>query len=156
MKLKLKEAIVANNVQYLPPTVIDIEDIGITLARPGQVRGGSGSGERGAVDGDWILRVAFPAGDGQDGIKWILPSRLQAVETVYALTVHKSQGSEFTHVALVMPDTLSPILTRELLYTGITRAREHLTLVRSGDDRVLEQAVQRRVLRASGLMREEL
>jgi exodeoxyribonuclease V alpha subunit len=119
-------------------------------------RRGSGSGERGAVDGDWILRVAFPAGDGQDGIKWILPSRLQAVETVYALTVHKSQGSEFTHVALVMPDTLSPILTRELLYTGITRAREHLTLVRSGDDRVLEQAVQRRVLRASGLMREEL
>uniref|UniRef100_UPI0025DD8F0A exodeoxyribonuclease V subunit alpha n=1 Tax=Thiocapsa sp. TaxID=2024551 RepID=UPI0025DD8F0A len=117
-------------------------DIGITLTRPAP-------GER-----DWTLRVAFPAGDGQDGIKWILPSRLQAVETVYALTVHKSQGSEFRHAALVLPETLSPILTRELLYTGITRARAHLTLVRPGGDQVLEQAVQRRVLRASGLMAE--
>ncbi|WP_296699262.1 exodeoxyribonuclease V subunit alpha [Thiocapsa sp. UBA6158] len=115
-------------------------DIGMTLRRPA-------SGDR-----DWTLRVAFPAGDGQDGIKWILPSRLQAVETVYALTVHKSQGSEFSHAALVLPETLSPILTRELLYTGITRAREHLTLVRPGAAQVLEQAVQRRVLRASGLM----
>ncbi|RKT45869.1 DNA helicase/exodeoxyribonuclease V alpha subunit [Thiocapsa rosea] len=117
-------------------------DIGITLTRPAP-------GDR-----DWTLRVAFPAGDGQDGIKWILPSRLQAVETVYALTVHKSQGSEFSHAALVLPETLSPILTRELLYTGITRARAHLTLVRPGGDQVLEQAVQRRVLRASGLMDE--
>jgi exodeoxyribonuclease V alpha subunit len=125
-------------------------DIGITLARPSQTPG-RGAGTK----GDWILRVAFPAGDGQDGVKWILPSRLQAVETVYALTVHKSQGSEFTHAALVLPETLSPILTRELLYTGITRAREHLTLVRSGDEHVLEQAVQRRVLRASGLMRAQ-
>lgn len=115
-------------------------DIGITLIRPAP-------GDR-----DWTLRVAFPAGDGQDGIKWILPSRLQAVETVYALTVHKSQGSEFSHAALVLPETLSPILTRELLYTGITRARAHLTLVQPGGDQVLEQAVQRRVLRASGLM----
>jgi exodeoxyribonuclease V alpha subunit len=117
-------------------------DIGITLARPAP-------GER-----DWKLRVAFPAGDGQNGIKWILPSRLQAVETVYALTVHKSQGSEFSHAALVLPETLSPILTRELLYTGITRARSHLTLMQPGGDQVLEQAVQRRVLRASGLMDE--
>lgn len=100
----------------------------------------------------WIPRVAFPAGDGTKGIKWILPSRLQMVETVYALTVHKSQGSEFTHAALVLPDTLSPILTRELLYTGITRARHRLTLLRPGDGEVLAQAVQRRVLRASGLL----
>jgi exodeoxyribonuclease V alpha subunit len=115
-------------------------DIGIALLRPAP-------GDR-----DRTLRVAFPAGDGRDGIKWILPSRLQAVETVYALTVHKSQGSEFGHAALVLPETLSPILTRELLYTGITRARAHLTLVRPGGDQVLEQAVQRRVSRASGLM----
>jgi exodeoxyribonuclease V alpha subunit len=115
-------------------------DIGIALIRPAP-------GDR-----DWTLRVAFPAGDGQDGIKWILPSRLQAVETVYALTVHKSQGSEFSHAALVLPETLSPILTRELLYTGITRARAHLSLVQPGGYQVLEQAVQRRVLRASGLM----
>jgi exodeoxyribonuclease V alpha subunit len=115
-------------------------DIGIALARPG------GAG------GELPLRVAFPASDGRDGIKWVLPSRLQAVETVYALTVHKSQGSEFAHAALVMPDTLSPILTRELLYTGITRARAHLTLVRPGDEKILGEAVEREVSRASGLM----
>ncbi len=115
-------------------------DIGVTLARPAT----AGEPER--------LRVAFPAGDGQQGIKWVLPSRLQAVETVFALTVHKSQGSEFTHAALVLPDRPSPILTRELLYTGITRARHYFTLVRPGDERVLEQAVERRVLRASGLL----
>ena len=117
-------------------------DIGITLARPG------GAGDQ------WPLRVAFPAGDGHDGIKWVLPSRLQAVETVYALTVHKSQGSEFTRAALVMPETMSPVLTRELLYTGITRARAHLTLVCPGDDKTLALAIDRRVLRASGLMGE--
>jgi exodeoxyribonuclease V alpha subunit len=122
-------------------------DIGITLVRPGRTPGSRS-------DDDRPLRVAFPAGDGEDGIKWILPSRLQAVETVYALTVHKSQGSEFTHAALVLPETPSPILTRELLYTGITRARTHLTLVQPGGNRILEQAVQRRVLRASGMMED--
>jgi exodeoxyribonuclease V alpha subunit len=76
------------------------------------------------------------------------------VETAYALTVHKSQGSEFTHAALVLPETLSPILTRELLYTGITRARAFLTLVMPGPPRLLEEAVHRQVLRASGLLWE--
>lgn len=114
-------------------------DIGITLALP-------------SPDGrGWTLRVAFPAGDGEDGIRWVLPSRLQAVETVYALTVHKSQGSEFGHAALVLPDTLNPILTRELLYTGITRARRFLTVTEPAGRHLLGQAVQRRVLRASGL-----
>ncbi|CAK0781946.1 hypothetical protein CCP4SC76_8090001 [Gammaproteobacteria bacterium] len=101
------------------------------------------------------LRVAFATADGTQGIKWILPSRLQTVEPVYALTVHKSQGSEFAHVALVLPETLNPILTRELLYTGITRARDFLTLVRTGGDTVVEQAVEQRVLRASGLLAED-
>ena len=115
-------------------------DIGITLRRPG-------------TDGkNWSLRVAFPAGDDAQGIKWVLPSRLQAVETVYALTVHKSQGSEFTHAVLVLPDTLNPILTRELVYTGITRAKSWLTLAHAGSVRVLGQAIARRVLRMSGLM----
>ncbi len=114
-------------------------DIGITLALP-------------AADGQgWTLRVAFAAGDGEDGIRWILPSRLQQVETVFALTVHKSQGSEFGHAALVLPDGLNPILTRELLYTGITRARRYLSITQVHGRRVLGQAVQRRVLRASGL-----
>jgi exodeoxyribonuclease V alpha subunit len=117
-------------------------DMGITLALPGN---DADSGER-------PLRVAFRTGDGKDGIKWVLPSRLQAVETVYALTVHKSQGSEFAHAALVLPDRLNPILTRELLYTGITRAKALLTLANSGDDRLVGEAIRRRVQRASGLL----
>ncbi len=64
-------------------------DIGITLEYPG-------------ADQSCSLRVAFPSGDGENGIKWVLPSRLQAVETVFALTVHKSLGSEFTHAAMVL------------------------------------------------------
>ena len=114
-------------------------DMGITLALPG-------------AGGGPMLRVAFAAGDGSRAIKWVLPSRLQAVETVFALTVHKSQGSEFTHVALALPDSLSPILTRELVYTGITRARSGFTLVDAPASRVLERAVERRVLRLSGLL----
>ncbi|CAB3791887.1 RecBCD enzyme subunit RecD [Paraburkholderia caffeinitolerans] len=99
-----------------------------------------------------VLRVAFPAGDGTGGVKWVSPSRLQGVETVFALTVHKSQGSEFTHAALVLPDTYSPILTRELVYTGITRARAFLTLALPEGRSVLDRAVQAKVQRASGLM----
>ncbi len=115
-------------------------DIGITLVLPGA--------DKETLD----LRVAFPAANDTQGIKWVLPSRLQAVETVFALTVHKSQGSEFTHAALVLPDTLNPILTRELIYTGITRAKSWLTLAHAGSVKVLEQAIARRVLRMSGLM----
>src|SRR5690554_2959468 len=118
-------------------------DIGITLALP------QPSGEGNAHQGP-ALRVAFPAGDGSGRIKWVLPSRLQAVETVFAMTVHKSQGSEFTHTALLLPDTPNPILTRELVYTGITRARHWLTLVETGRGQLLD-AVERRVMRVSGL-----
>ena len=94
------------------------------------------------------LRVAFP--DGQGGIHWVLPSRLDAVETVFAMTVHKSQGSEFDHVALVLPDRPVAVLTRELLYTGMTRARERLTLV-VPQANVLLHAVGIKVLRSGGL-----
>ena len=117
-------------------------DIGITLAVPG------------GRDAEPILRVVFPADGGGEGIRWVLPSRLQAIETVFALTVHKSQGSEFDHAAMVMPETPSPILTRELLYTGITRARRWFTLANPGGVAVERMAVERRVLRASGLIGE--
>ena len=66
-------------------------------------------------------RVAFH--DGQGSIHWVLPSRLDAVESVFAMTVHKSQGSELDHVCLVSPDRAVAVLTRELLYTGIMRAK---------------------------------
>ena len=119
-------------------------DIGIALALPQPTATAEGAGRAPA------LRVAFPASDGSSQIKWVLPSRLQAVETVYAMTVHKSQGSEFTHTALLLPDAPNPILTRELVYTGITRARHWLTLIEAGRGQLLE-AVERRVMRVSGL-----
>ncbi len=116
-------------------------DIGVTLALPSE-------SEPGAASGKPLLRVAFPAADG--GVHWIAPGRLQAIDTVYAMTVHKSQGSEFGHACLVLPDTLSPVLTRELVYTGITRARDGFSLALA-DESVLYQAVQRRVTRSGGL-----
>ncbi len=119
-------------------------DIGVTLSVPWD-RDEDG----GPVD---TLRVAFPSSDGSGAIRWISPSRLQSLETVYAMTVHKSQGSEFTHACLVIPDRLTPVLTRELVYTGITRARHWLSLVVSQEG-VLKQAVSRGVIRASGLAR---
>ncbi|WP_290653383.1 exodeoxyribonuclease V subunit alpha [Idiomarina sp.] len=73
------------------------------------------------------LRVAFP--DQEHGVRWILPSRLTHIETVYAMTVHKSQGSEFKHTVMILPEHDSPVMSKELLYTGITRAKERLSLV---------------------------
>jgi exodeoxyribonuclease V alpha subunit len=81
------------------------------------------------------------------------PLRLSGVETVYAMTIHKSQGSQFDTAAVLLPPADSPIVTRELLYTAVTRARERLILV-AGEDTV-RAAVGRPVSRASGL-RERL
>jgi exodeoxyribonuclease V alpha subunit len=101
------------------------------------------------------LRVAFAQVDANSNaaVRWVLPSRLDAVETVFAMTVHKSQGSEFEHVALLLPERIAPVLTRELLYTGITRAKQRLTLV-AAQDAVLHQAVARQILRSGGLVFE--
>jgi exodeoxyribonuclease V alpha subunit len=81
------------------------------------------------------------------------PLRLGAVETVYAMTTHKSQGSQFDTAAVLLPDPSSRILTRELLYTAVTRARRELILV--GTEDAVRAAVERPVARASGL-RERL
>ena len=97
---------------------------------------------------DGVLRVAFPSLGGN--VRWIVPARLDSVETVFAMTVHKSQGSEFHHVLLVVPVHDSPVLTRELVYTGLTRAKENLTLWAPRPE-VLLQACNRRVLRSGGL-----
>jgi exodeoxyribonuclease V alpha subunit len=77
------------------------------------------------------------------------PSRLTAVDTVYAMTVHKSQGSQFDAAAVLLPEPTSPILTRELLYTAVTRARERLIL--AGTEETVRAAIGRPVARASGL-----
>ncbi|HZQ79148.1 MAG TPA: exodeoxyribonuclease V subunit alpha [Acidimicrobiia bacterium] len=79
------------------------------------------------------------------------PARLSAVETVHAMTIHKSQGSQFDTVAAVLPEPDSPILTRELLYTAVTRARQRLLL--AGSEAAIRAAVTRPVARASGLRR---
>jgi exodeoxyribonuclease V alpha subunit len=94
------------------------------------------------------LKVVFPTPDHR--FKKVLPSRLSDAETVYAMTVHKSQGSEFDHTALVLPDTFSPVLTRELIYTAITRARSWFTLA-GPKPGLLEEAASRSAYRASGL-----
>lgn len=94
------------------------------------------------------LKAVFPMANGS--LKKVAPSRLNHVETAYALTVHKSQGSEFGHTALVLPDHMTPVLTRELLYTAITRSRAWFTLV-SPRHELLGKAVRRRTYRASGL-----
>lgn len=97
-----------------------------------------------------LLRVVFS--DGAGGVRWVLPSRLRAVETVFAMTVHKSQGSEFRHTLLMLPNRSNPVLTKELLYTGITRAKDRFSLI-YGSEEVLEQAMTKRVQRSSGLMK---
>ena len=79
----------------------------------------------------------------------VSPRRLAAVDTVHAMTVHKSQGSQFDAIAVILPDADSPILTRELLYTAVTRAQTHLTVV--GVEDSVRAAVARPVARASGL-----
>ncbi|MEJ7655571.1 MAG: exodeoxyribonuclease V subunit alpha [Thermoleophilaceae bacterium] len=79
----------------------------------------------------------------------IRPTRLSAVETVYAMTIHKSQGSQFDTAAVLLPAAESQVLTRELLYTAVTRARERLIV--AGTEEMVRAAVSRPVARASGL-----
>ncbi len=98
-------------------------------------------------DSEGKLRVAFETSDGE--LRRFAPARLPHHETVFAMTVHKSQGSEFDDVLLVLPPEDARVLTRELLYTGITRARRRIEL--SGSMPAVRAGVARRVQRASGL-----
>jgi len=91
-------------------------------------------------------QVAF---DGVDGARLIDPTRLDRLETQWAMTIHKSQGSEFDHVVVALPEPPSPILTRELLYTAVTRAKRAVTVIAS--EAAVRAAVGRPVARASGL-----
>ena len=107
-------------------------DVGVVLPDP-------------AAAGD--LRVFFSSAEG--AMRKFHPLLLPQHETVYAMTVHKSQGSEFDRVLLVLPDRESPVLTRELIYTGISRARERVEIW--GEEAVFRSAVARRIERTSGL-----
>ncbi|WP_392424581.1 exodeoxyribonuclease V subunit alpha [Barrientosiimonas humi] len=97
-----------------------------------------------SVDG--VLRAELETTGGRR----LLPtSRLSDIETMHAMTVHKAQGSQAEHVTVLLPELDSPLLTRELLYTGVTRAQRHVTVV--GTPEVLRAAIARRTHRASGL-----
>lgn len=99
-------------------------------------------------DGEQTLRVHFSLPDG--GVKAVPLSRLPEHETAFAMTVHKSQGSEFHHTALALPNQILPVLTRELLYTAVTRARTRLSLYAT--DEVLQHAMATKTQRRSGLI----
>jgi exodeoxyribonuclease V alpha subunit len=108
-------------------------DVGVTLPEPGEPS---------------RLRVHFLAPDGASTQSYT-PAQLPDHVDAFALTIHKSQGSEFDEVLVVLPPTPSAILTRELFYTGVTRARFRATLV--GAEAVARAAIAQRVQRASGL-----
>jgi exodeoxyribonuclease V alpha subunit len=77
------------------------------------------------------------------------PGRLPAHEPAFALTVHKSQGSEFRDALLILPERDAPVLTRELLYTGVTRVRETVEVWAA--ENILRQTIERKIERNSGL-----
>lgn len=99
-------------------------------------------------DESGTLRIYFETQENGQHLD-ILPSRLPDHEPAYIMTVHKSQGSEFEHTLLVMPLNTSPVLTKELVYTAITRAKYQFTLF--GDEKTWKQAVKANIQRQSGL-----
>ncbi len=108
------------------------------------------NGDTGVVVAEGDGRVAAAFERRGEPVRFA-PSRLSAIETVYAMTVHKSQGSQFGTAAVLLPTPTSQILTRELLYTAVTRARGHLIL--AGTEETIRAAIARPVARASGLGR---
>jgi exodeoxyribonuclease V alpha subunit len=96
---------------------------------------------------DGNISVWFTTREG--GVRAVSPLFLPAHQTAFAITVHKAQGSEFENVALVLPDHDSPVLTRELVYTAVTRARQSLSIY--GNMAILQTAVCRPTLRRGGL-----
>jgi exodeoxyribonuclease V alpha subunit len=100
-----------------------------------------------APDATNALVVHFPDGAG---FRPVPPARLPEHGTAFAMTVHKAQGSEFEHVLLMLPARASRVLTRELLYTGLTRARSRATIVAGAAE--LETAIASPTRRYSGLL----
>jgi len=122
------------------PIVVTVNDRGLQLY----------NGDTGVIlpDAGGMLRSYLP--DTRDGgIRSLTPAQLPPHETFYATTVHKGQGSGYDEVVVILPAEPSPVVTRELLYTAVTRARKKVTLV--GSEAVVRHAVGARIFRASGL-----
>ena len=136
------EGFAAGGTWYLGrPVIVTANDYSLRLF----------NGDIGAVvaRGDGGVAAAFRRGSS---VVLISPSRLSALDTVFAMTVHKAQGSEFQQVAVLLPPSSSPALTRELVYTAVTRARQGLIL--AGSETSIRAAVCRPIARASGLTRQ--
>ena len=121
------------------PVMVSRNDYGIRIF----------NGDNGIIfnSADGVLKACFAGPEG--AVRSFVPARLPEHETAYTLTVHKSQGSEFDHVLIMLPDLLSPVLTRELIYTAITRARSRVTLWADKD--IFAAAIERCITRTSGL-----
>lgn len=94
------------------------------------------------------IKVFFPRPDGS--FQGFSPARLPHCETVFAMTIHKSQGSEFEEICVCLPESVQPILTKELLYTAITRAKKRIKLV--ANEKIFATTVQASVNRITGLV----
>ncbi|WP_337881526.1 exodeoxyribonuclease V subunit alpha [Rheinheimera sp.] len=138
------------HTQWYPgrPVLISQNDYGLGL-----MNGDVGICLRRDWQGKSVLAVAFASTEPGQAIRWVLPGRLPAHETAYAITVHKSQGSEFDHAVLLLPAEPSALLTRELVYTAITRAAKQFSLV-CPEPQLLLQAVSAKTSRAGSLRLE--
>ena len=136
-----KKGLIDTREQYYPgrPIMINRNDYNLGLY----------NGDVGILwpDETGTPRAWFP--DRTGGFRALSPGRLPAHETVYAMTIHKSQGSEFDRIVMILPAAASPIFTRELIYTGITRARRAVAIWAHDD--IFKAAVKARVERRSGL-----
>lgn len=144
---RLAEAI-GRDRGYIPPAERLYRGMPLLILR-NEYKLGLFNGDAGVLwpDTERRLQAWFPRVDGT--VRQIGLSRLPAWQTSYALTVHKAQGAEFDRVLFILPQDDTPVLSRELLYTGITRARAHLTLLCPHD--LLLRTVVRQVVRYSAL-----
>ena len=103
------------------------------------------NGDTGLVVADGTVAL------GSSGVapRFLQPSQVASSETWWSMTIHKSQGSEFDHAVVSLPSRQSPIVTRELLYTAVTRSRSRVTVIATPE--ILRDAIERRITRASGL-----
>ncbi len=140
--LLLETGIIPRNQKWYPgkPVLITRNDYSLNL-----FNGDLGIFHIDPEDGN--LKVFF---ETEEGYRKLSPSRLPDHETIFAITIHKSQGSEFDKILIVLPNKVNDILTRELIYTGITRAKTKLQLW--GNKEVFVKSVQKTIQRNSGLI----